>query len=107
MENAKRMSEAMFFDPSVDWSRFDPLHLLVLRACAPRNVFTREAKAGYLTRVGGNEDLTEITNAIFADDYTFVNAIPELRAILVPLMQVAYEYGIRPAEPRLTLKSRT
>lgn len=106
MDNAHRMKQAMFFDPSIDWSQFDPVHVLVLRACAPKQVFARENKTAYLTQVGGNEGLSDIADALFADDYAFANAIPELRSHLVTLMLLAYELGIRPADSRVTIKMR-
>jgi len=104
-EHAKEMNEAMFFDPSVNWLRFAPEHLLVMRACTPDNVFTLTAKAGYLARVGGNPPLTEITEALFGTDFEFLQRLPETLAPAAPematLMQLAYKRRIRTADPKV------
>mgnify|MGYP000151943710 CR=1 FL=1 len=104
-EHAKEMTEAMFFDPNNEWMRFAPEHLLVMRACAPADVFTVTAKAGYLARVGGNPTLTEITEALFAGDYDFLQKLPETLEPAIPelatLMQIAYKRRIRPADARV------
>lgn len=104
-ENAKEMKEGMFLDSSVDWSGLKPFHLLALRACTPDGVFTEKAKGGYLTQVGKGTALAEMTNWLFADDYEFVTSLPvewqKLRAQLIPLMQMAYRYRIRPTDSRV------
>lgn len=99
------MSEDMFFDPGVDWRPLKPYHMLVLRACAPANVFTITAKSGYLIRVGGIPELSEIANAIFTSDYEFVTNLPsrwkEFQPQLVTLIHLVYRSNIRPTDPRV------
>lgn len=106
-KNARRMTEAMFFDPEVNWKELEPFDVLVLRACSPVGVFTTEGKgkAEYLKRVNGKASLTEIADAVFADDLGLVNGLldlPEslkkLRPVLIQLVQLAYKFNIRPAD---------
>jgi len=93
------MKEGMFFDPSVDWTVLEPYQVLTMRACAPNGVFTSTAKTGYLTRVGGNPELSEIADAIFGDDYWFITHLPEnwsdIKSELITLMILSYKKGIR------------
>lgn len=108
MKNARRMSEAMFFGQKVDWEGLTPVHLLALRAYTPQGVFSPTAKAGYLARSSGNTVLTELAEALFADDLGFVNGLPEslnekeqLRVVLIQMTQMAYKLKIRPADSRV------
>lgn len=101
-KHAGEMNEAMFFDESVDWNRLDPTDLLTIRACAPGNVFTNTAKAGFLARVGSNPTLFALTDALFGNDSEFLAKLPEdlqqAKAELIQLIQLAYRHGIRMAD---------
>lgn len=100
-KNASRMKETMFFEP-IDW-QLESFQVLALRALAPKGVFTPTGKSGYLTRVVGKPALLEIADTIFATDFEFATKVsPEIRAVIVELMEFAYRYGIRPEEdPRV------
>lgn len=95
----------MFFGPDVDWPNLEPIDILVLRACAPSGVFTPAARGGYLTRVGGDEDRSEIADAMFATDFEFIDKLPpawqKVKQELITLMQLAYRKGIRPLDSRV------
>lgn len=104
-ENTRRMKEAIFLDPDVDWHQLEPIDILILRACSPQGVFSTTAKGGYLTQVGKNADLLAIADAIFANDYEFVTNLPsewvEVQPQITQLMQLAYRKKIRPADNRV------
>lgn len=94
------MTEAMFFDQKVDWSRMEPHHILALRACAHDGVFTQTAKAGYLSQVSDDHDRSGIADALFTvSDTEFLKRLPEKWQSLKPqlkiLMQLARGHGIR------------
>lgn len=100
--NAKNMREEMFFDDGNVWDCED-YQLLMLRAYAPEGVFTEEAMEGFLSQVEGNEDLTEIADALFGDDEDLISLLPDrlsmLEDQLVNSMKDAYRRGIRDADP--------
>lgn len=101
LENAHRMTEAMFFDPKIDWSELEPIDILAMRACAPAGVFTEVAKGAFLTRIEHSE-LGELANALFYQDEPFIILLPpsvtEYRPMLIQLVQLAYRKGIRPSD---------
>ncbi|MDO8551278.1 MAG: hypothetical protein Q7S03_01175 [bacterium] len=107
MQNAGQMKERMFFDPKNDWLRLTPFQVLVLRACAPRGVFSQSGRVGYLSQVGGDENLSEIAEALFSDDYGLLEKLPTdlkpLRGQLAVLMELAYRNRIRGIDPRVTV----
>ena len=103
--NAANMREGMFFQPDIDWAELAPHHVLTLRACAPAGVFTSTAKGGYLSRVGGDTELSEVATAAFTNDHECLDNLPAscktMRPQLVQLMQLAYRKGIRSADSRV------
>jgi hypothetical protein len=89
LENARYMSEAMFFQPGAPWRELAPFHVLALRAVAP-DAFTPTAKGAYLTLVSGDPTLTEIAHALFSSDTGFLSRAPaNLYPQLTQLMQMA------------------
>jgi hypothetical protein len=101
-ENARRMKEEMFSDLNVDWSSLEPVHILAMRAIAPKGVFTPAGRSGYLMQVKGNSDLTGMAAMLFVDDFGFANHLwPSVRPQILALMRMAYDHGIRTADPRV------
>jgi len=95
----------MFFDQNNDWNLMEAVHVLTLRACAPENVFILAAQSGYLTRVGGNHELSRLSDFIFEDDFYFIENLPDdLKSVqpqLIQLIQLAYKNKIRQADLRV------
>lgn len=101
-ENANRMNEAMFFDPSSPWNQLESTDVLIIRAFAPDGVFTSTAKAGYLNSIGGIPYLAELVDDIFCDDYQFVTKLPAgSKNQLIQLVQMVYRQGIRVSDKRV------
>lgn len=72
IQNRNRMNEHMFYS-DFDWQQFASQEVLLLRAITPPNVFTKDARAGYLVSVKGIDDLVELADALFGDDVTFLS----------------------------------
>lgn len=98
INNARNMREEMFFDGGVTWDCED-YQLLVLRAFAPKGVFTDDAKEGFLSQVNGDEDFVELVDALFGDDDDLTSLLPSrletLEDYLAQCMQSAYRHSIR------------
>ncbi|HSI21349.1 MAG TPA: hypothetical protein VLA04_06725 [Verrucomicrobiae bacterium] len=105
IENAKHMSERIFFQPTNDWNRLEPHHVLALRACTPLNVFTPTAKGGYLTQVADNAALASLASVMFGSDYDFLTNLPDeyryLQPELTQLTILAYRHKVRSGDARV------
>lgn len=95
--NAKRMTEEMFSEV-VAWG-CSPLQTLLLRAYAPEDVFTEDAREKYPELVGGDEALEELVDALFGDDDDLTDYLPPslemLRDFLMTCQDDARRRGIR------------
>ena len=106
MENARFMDPEMFRAEWVDWTEFEPYHLLALRACVPNTpVFTADAKRDYVIRTTGTE-LAKLADTLFSRrDYEFITELPgayqPYRDQLLSLMQLAYRKGVRNPDTRV------
>jgi hypothetical protein len=97
------MSADMFMEEAFNWIHgLGQLDLLTLRALAPRGVFTTRARGIYESQVGNIRELDDIAPVIFADDFLFVNQLPEdWREQLIALVKLAYQKGIRTPDLRV------
>lgn len=78
MTNAGNMKETMFFDPSVDWSKIGPGHLIVFRAIAdPGKVFTKYAHKEIKDNTPQDFVLQKMADVLFADDATFLRYVAQ------------------------------
>ncbi len=98
----------MFSEHKTGWNTMKPVHILTLRACAPKEVFTTATREAYLSLVEKNPELTSLSSFLFKDDYQFLNTMPEdLKKDFGPqlkvLMQLVYQKGIRPADSRIRI----
>ena len=92
----------MFFNTQIDWNTLEIVHVLTLRAFAPNNVFDATAETGYLTRVGDNPELAELSKYIFSDDYQFVTNLPsDFKNQMIQIIQMVYRAGIRKTDSRV------
>lgn len=98
--NASRMAEEMFSQPDLKWN-CEPYQILTLRAFAPDDVFTEEAKELFLEQVGDDESLADLADALFGDDQDLLSCLPEEHAMLSDYLELsmkkAYEHDIREA----------
>jgi hypothetical protein len=103
IENAGMMSEEMFLDPDVDWSRFDLIPLLALRACTPPGVFTEKAKGGFITGSRDRDDTGQLSQLLFGTDAEFARTLSgvsgDLAPVLITMMKLTYRKKIRPRDP--------
>lgn len=93
MANANRMQEDMF--SSCNYWDCEDHQLLMLRAYAPEDVFTDEAKETFLASVEGREDLEEIADALFSDDEDLVFYLPDRLSMLGDLLNQSIEEARR------------
>lgn len=105
LDNARRITPAIFSRPSTIWKELLDDDVLALRAVSPADVFTLPRASVFLEKTQGSS-LSHLVNVIFAaDDLHMLENLParlgSRRAPMAKLMHLAYERGIRPADPRV------
>lgn len=102
IRNAKHMKESMFFAQGASLAELDSSTVLAMRACTPDGVFTSAAKAGFLAASAQNPPLLEIADTVFSDDFALVGSLPaDLKPLLLTLIRLAYEGGVRSRDSRV------